>query len=72
MLEDDCLPHPSFFRFCQEMLDYYRNDERVMFISGDNFQSKKRNPKYSYYFLHIIMFGDGQPGKEHGINMTIT
>jgi hypothetical protein len=50
MLEDDCLPHPSFFRFCQEMLDYYRNDEKVMFISGDNFQSKKRNPRYSYYF----------------------
>ncbi len=25
ILEDDCVPHPSFFRFCEELLDYYRN-----------------------------------------------
>jgi len=37
ILEDDCLPEPSFFRFCQELLEYYRNDTRVMCISGDNF-----------------------------------
>lgn len=36
ILEDDCLPHPSFFQFCQEMLDKYRNDERIMMISGTN------------------------------------
>jgi len=50
ILEDDCLPHPSFFRYCQELLEYYRNNERVMFISGDNFQSSKRKPEASYYF----------------------
>ena len=37
ILEDDCLPHPTFFRFCQELLGKYRDDERVMVISGDNF-----------------------------------
>ena len=48
ILEDDCLPHPSFFPFCQELLAQYRNDERVMMISGDNFLN---NPQpYSYYF----------------------
>ena len=26
ILEDDCLPHPSFFRFCQDLLDYYHLD----------------------------------------------
>ena len=50
ILEDDCLPHPSFFRFCQELLEYYRNDERIMFISGDNFQNNRRNSSTSYYF----------------------
>lgn len=34
ILEDDCIPSPDFFRFEQEMLDYYRNDQRVMLVSG--------------------------------------
>jgi hypothetical protein len=50
ILEDDCLPHPSFFRFCQELLEFYRNDERIMIISGDNFQDNRRNSNTSYYF----------------------
>jgi hypothetical protein len=37
ILEDDCLPHQSFFRFANEMLERYKNDERIMMISGDNF-----------------------------------
>src|SRR4051794_25978263 len=31
-LEDDCMPEPSFFRFCDEMLKRFRNDEQVMSI----------------------------------------
>jgi len=50
ILEDDCLPHPTFFRFCEELLDRYRDDERVAMISGDNFQFGKRRTGYSYYF----------------------
>lgn len=30
ILEDDILPHQSFFRFCTELLEKYRNDERIM------------------------------------------
>ena len=50
ILEDDTLPHPSFFRFCEELLDYYRHDERIMLISGDNFQFGRKKSQYSYYF----------------------
>jgi hypothetical protein len=50
ILEDDCLPHATFFRFCQELLVHYRNDQRVMIISGDNFQFGKKRTEYSYYF----------------------
>jgi len=50
ILEDDCIPHPSFFKFCKEMLDQYENDERVMHISGDNFQFGAMTSAYSYYF----------------------
>ena len=56
ILEDDCLPDPSFFRFCQEMLDRYRDDERVAMISGDNFLFGKKVIPESYYFsryMHI-------------------
>lgn len=50
ILEDDCLPNQSFFWFCQELLEYYREDTRVMMISGDNFQFDKKRGKGSYYF----------------------
>jgi hypothetical protein len=54
ILEDDCLPHPTFFRFCEELLNKYRNDERIGLISGDNFQFGKNQRKYSYYFSRYI------------------
>ena len=50
ILEDDCLPHPTFFRFCEEMLEIYRDDERIAMISGDNFQFGRKRTEYSYYF----------------------
>ncbi len=34
ILEDDCLPHPDFFRFAAAALAFYRADERVMCING--------------------------------------
>jgi hypothetical protein len=53
VLEDDCLPHPTFFRFCEELLGRYRDDRRVALISGDNFQPRPRRTEYSYYFSRI-------------------
>lgn len=50
ILEDDCLPDPSFFRYCAELLERYRDDERVVSISGDNFQGGRRHTPASYYF----------------------
>ena len=37
ILEDDGLPHPSFFRFASEMLEKYRDNDKVMMITGNNF-----------------------------------
>lgn len=36
VLEDDCVPAESFFRYCDEMLEKYRDDERIAYISGLN------------------------------------
>jgi hypothetical protein len=53
ILEDDCLPHPTFFRFCEEMLEKYRADERVMTVCGDNYLFGRKNVPYSYFFHRI-------------------
>ena len=50
ILEDDCLPAKSFFRFCDTMLDKYRNDTRVRHITGCNLQQGKEWGGASYYF----------------------
>lgn len=39
ILEDDCVPNPTFFRFCEELLDRYRDEERVMSIGGTSFHA---------------------------------
>ncbi|MDD1703325.1 MAG: hypothetical protein LUQ31_10140, partial [Methanoregula sp.] len=52
IFEDDCVPNQSFFPFCQELLERYRDDNRVMMISGDNFQLGRRT-EYSYYFSRV-------------------
>lgn len=36
IIEDDCVPGESFLRFCEEILEKYKNDERIGFISGMN------------------------------------
>lgn len=53
ILEDDCLPNLTFFQFCEELLEYYRHDTRVMAISGNNFQQGRLRGKYSYYFSQM-------------------
>ncbi len=50
ILEDDCVADPTFFRFCQELLERYRHDERILSISGNNFQFGQRRSPASYYF----------------------
>lgn len=50
VLEDDCVPHPDFFRFCTELLKRYASDERVGVITGDNFQPGDFCCGESFYF----------------------
>ena len=37
ILEDDCLPDLSFFPFCEELLERYKDDERIGHIGGNCF-----------------------------------
>jgi hypothetical protein len=51
ILEDDCLPDLSFFPYCREMLAHYRDDDRVMSVTGFRFDFlKKETLPESYFF----------------------
>lgn len=50
ILEDDCLPQPSFFRYCDDLLERYRDDERIMHVSGDQFVPQPPPELFSYSF----------------------
>ena len=34
VMEDDCLPHPDFFPYCEELLERYKDVEEVQFINA--------------------------------------
>ena len=53
ILEDDCLPSQSFFWFCEELLERFKDDKRVMIISGYNKQQTWNEDKYDYFFSHF-------------------
>ncbi|MGN6180534.1 MAG: hypothetical protein ACTHNW_15205 [Mucilaginibacter sp.] len=60
ILEDDIFPDQSFFGFCERMLKCYRNDERVMHISGGYFLEnfvESTTKEYYYYTRHIHVWG---------------
>jgi hypothetical protein len=48
LLEDDCVPDPTFFPYCEQLLERYRADERVHMISGSNVVGA--SGAYSYHF----------------------
>jgi hypothetical protein len=59
ILEDDCLPHQTFFYFCQELLEHYRGDDRVGMISGHNCLLNSMKTNYSYHFSRVPHIGWG-------------
>ena len=52
ILEDDCLPSISFFSYCKELLEYYKDNLRIYHIAGNNPLIYTKIP-YSYYFARI-------------------
>jgi len=50
IIEDDCVPCVSFFKFCEEVLEKYKDDERMNMISGMNHEGISKNASYDYFF----------------------
>lgn len=53
ILEHDCLPDPSFFPFCAELLERYRHHPQIGYITGFNPLEKSFSLRYSYYFSTV-------------------
>ena len=49
ILEEDCVPDPTFFRFCAELLARYRDEPRVAQIAGCSSQDPQEIPGRSSY-----------------------
>lgn len=54
ILEDDCLPSLSFFSYCKDLLEKYKDDLRVWGVSGTNLQPDIL-VENSYYFSEFFM-----------------
>lgn len=49
ILEDDCVANHSFFRYMEEILEKYENDQRIGMVAGSNLV-KGFHSRYSYHF----------------------
>lgn len=54
ILEDDTLPDISFFAYCRQMLELYRNDGRIWSISGFNFGAENFFVDETYTFARMM------------------
>lgn len=54
IIEDDCIPSQQFFYFCEELLHKYKDEKKILSISGDNFLKRKISIKDSYYFSRFF------------------
>jgi len=52
ILEDDCLPSLSFFPYCKELLEKYKDNESVYHITGYNPLTETKT-EFSYYFARV-------------------
>ena len=55
ILEDDCLPSQSFFWYCEELLERYKDDESVYLVSGDSRGTESFGMKEDYGFCKYPM-----------------
>ncbi|NBC11408.1 MAG: glycosyltransferase [Planctomycetes bacterium] len=54
IIEDDCLPDPTFFPFCEQMLERYADDPRIMQVTGRGVFKDPPSRPYSYYFTRQL------------------
>ena len=56
VMEDDCLPHPDYFGYCEELLERYRDKDQVRFINSTLYNDRWKCED-SYGFSHYMVTG---------------
>ena len=56
IMEDDCLPHPDFFGYCEELLERYKDNPQVQFINSTLYHNRWKCED-SYGFSHYMVTG---------------
>jgi len=56
IMEDDCLPHPDFFGYCEELLERYQSNPQVLFINATLYKDQWKC-EASYDFSHYMVTG---------------
>ena len=56
VMEDDCLPHPDFFGYCEELLLKYKDDDKVRFINATLYDDRW-HCEASYDFSRYMVTG---------------
>ena len=72
ILEHDCLPDPTFFTFCEELLEQYKDDKRIMHISGTNFHQRNHGLPVKIVIIsrRFHLSGVSLPGSGRGSTTT--
>ncbi len=57
ILEDDCLPHPSFFQFCDGLLEKYKDEPQIGMIAGTNLGIRDTSNNSYYLSKYAQIWG---------------
>ena len=72
VLEDDCIPDLTFVEYCEELLEEYREDDRVSYIAGSNQIRQYPIEDTSYIFTYGAWTLGWRLGQERGKNKRIS
>lgn len=57
VLEDDCIPSVSFFRYCDVLLSRHRSEKRIMWINGSNLGYERDGAATYGYSSYTVSWG---------------
>lgn len=70
VMEDDCLPHPDFFGYCEELLEKYKDVEEVQFINAALYDDRWQC-EHSYDFSRYQVAGAWASWRRFWVNYDI-
>lgn len=70
VMEDDCLPHPDFFGYCEELLERYKDVEEVQFINAALYDDRWKC-EHSYDFSRYQVAGAWASWRRFWVNYDI-